>query len=80
MYKPAKGDLAYCRQGKLGLILDVKVYHDGDGIIREIWKGVCCNPPYGPWQSKNPEFYGTLEQAVAVLDIYKIENNTQRKL
>lgn len=63
------GDIAYCSDGLLGVILRKRYYHDGDGILRPRYIGKRVHFPYDNWESIDPTFYTTLEQ---IVDLWKL--------
>jgi len=73
---PARGDIAICSQGHLGLITSdgpVPVtYANGhsvgkelNGVQAEAWVGIHLSPPVGrPWSSRSPYVVGRLRDVL----------------
>lgn len=62
-----EGDIAYCCQGHLGLILRVK----GSPVSGMMYYGIHLSQErFGqPWESKNPQEVGNIHVLLATLDL-----------
>lgn len=61
MFDPKIGDVVVCQNDILGLVLKKKAYHDGDGIIRTRYSGICIGDVEKNWETIKPKrIIGTL--------------------
>lgn len=51
------GDVAVCQKDTLGLVLEKRVYHEGDGVIRTRYSGVQISDPSKKWETIKPKRY-----------------------